>query len=267
MDSIMHYYSKGTPRYESCYDRVLRGITCPIARWIDPQDHAKGVEFIPMPTRPSQGDVNWIKRAYPWRDFPPPRSPSPQPPPLLPPPTRTDLPPTPSPQQPPSPLQSPSPPQSPSPQQVTSIQQSPPPQQSPSPYTWTMQTQWPIPSETSSLVVQALRLPQPLQQPPQPPRRLRRDQEASGRSLVQRANFFNRHGPWPALWPPTGSLTILRYCFKNPNSKEKLEPYLWKLFKGGIAPLVMGTQVLKKTATVLSSKKYWTKISSRRTAI
>lgn len=45
-ESIMHYNSELSTSDPRCYDMSLKGKYCPLARWVDPNDHTKGIAFI-----------------------------------------------------------------------------------------------------------------------------------------------------------------------------------------------------------------------------
>lgn len=64
IDSIMHYSSYAFGDVGACYESQD---WCPLLRIKrDAQGNEVGTALIPLPTKPSAGDVAWVKRHYCW---------------------------------------------------------------------------------------------------------------------------------------------------------------------------------------------------------
>jgi len=51
-------------------DRVNKFGSCPLARWIDPEDYGKGTVPVQRPRAILDMDYEWIKETYPYKEPP-----------------------------------------------------------------------------------------------------------------------------------------------------------------------------------------------------
>ncbi|RYN51475.1 hypothetical protein AA0118_g10507 [Alternaria tenuissima] len=63
LESIMHYPSMSGYAKPDCNND---GEDCPVQQYIDRNDHGKGTTLLNRATKPSQMDIMWVKRTYPW---------------------------------------------------------------------------------------------------------------------------------------------------------------------------------------------------------
>ncbi|KAJ5056903.1 hypothetical protein J3E74DRAFT_467807 [Bipolaris maydis] len=61
--SIMHYASVSGYSNQRC---ITKGEDCPVVAYVDPKDHGKGTRLVEQVRRPSEKDLMWVKRNYPW---------------------------------------------------------------------------------------------------------------------------------------------------------------------------------------------------------
>jgi hypothetical protein len=62
--SIMHYPSQTGHSNQMC---IATGKNCPLMAYIDWNDHKKGTRLLEQVRRPSEMDLLWVKRTYPWK--------------------------------------------------------------------------------------------------------------------------------------------------------------------------------------------------------
>jgi hypothetical protein len=63
LESIMHYPSRNGYAKPDCNDN---GVDCPVQVYIDHNDHGEGTTLLNRATKPSEMDIMWVKRNYPW---------------------------------------------------------------------------------------------------------------------------------------------------------------------------------------------------------
>ncbi|KAL1801677.1 hypothetical protein ACET3X_002019 [Alternaria dauci] len=63
LESIMHYPSMSGYAKPDCNND---GEDCPVQQYMDWNDHEQGTTLLNRATKPSQMDIMWVKRNYPW---------------------------------------------------------------------------------------------------------------------------------------------------------------------------------------------------------
>ncbi|USP73692.1 zincin [Curvularia clavata] len=64
LDSIMHYPSQTGYSNQKC---ISTGQDCPLAVYRNWNDHSQGTRLLEQARRPSEMDLLWVKRTYPWK--------------------------------------------------------------------------------------------------------------------------------------------------------------------------------------------------------
>jgi hypothetical protein len=64
LNSIMHYPSRSGHGNQKCADD---GDDCPLYAYVDSNNHGEGVYEVLQPRAPSEADIMWVKRNYPWK--------------------------------------------------------------------------------------------------------------------------------------------------------------------------------------------------------